>query len=467
MARAFDRRTLPPGPRGPWPLTVARFLLRPTRFIAACRRRYGPLFTVRLSPDRTVVVAGDADVARAVFTGDPELLRAGEGNVVLRPLLGSHSVLTLDGPEHLRQRRLLLPPFHGERMRAYGERIGAVARRHVAGWPHGVPFATRPSMQAITLEVILRVVFGVDDPARLARLTAPLRTLLDSAGDPASLLALQLTSGARPRPRTPWGRVRRLLAPVDRMIHEEIRARRAAYADDAAGDDILSLLLAAHDEDGRPMTDAELRDELMTLLVAGHETTATALAWTLERLVRHPDVLARLEREVADGDGDAYLDAVIRETLRLRPVVPAVVRRLTAPQTFGGWALPAGVHIAPNIWLIHRDPARYPEPEAFRPERFLDRTPGTYEWIPFGGGIRRCLGASFALYEMRVVLRTIVEQVRLAPTPTAAGEPVVRRFVTYVPRRGGRVTVAARRAPARAAVATASRPVDRDAAPPT
>jgi cytochrome P450 len=354
---------------------------------------------------------------------------------VLRPLLGSRSVLTLDGPEHLRQRRLMLPPFHGERMRRYGDRMREIAARHVARWPVGEPFAVHRSMQAITLEVILRVVFGVEDERRLAQCAAPLRALLDSTTQPWRLLGLQFTRSAGARPRTPWGRVKRLLAPCDRMIYEEIAARRAAAE---PGDDILSLLLEARDEQGAPLTDRELRDELMTLLLAGHETTATALAWTVERVTRHPAALARLQEE----RDPAYLDAVITETLRLRPVVPAVVRKLQAPMTFGGWELPAGVNIAPNIWLIHRDPRLYPEPEAFRPERWLGRRPGTYEWIPFGGGIRRCLGASFALYEMRIVLEEIVARTRLAPTSDPA-EAVVRRFVTFAPAGGGRVAVTA------------------------
>jgi len=401
------------------------------------------MFTLEVSRGRVVVLSSDPAVAREVLSGDPSLLFAGEGNVVLRPLLGPRSVLLLDGPEHLRQRRLLLPPFHGERMRAYGERMAAIAAEQVARWPRGAPFVVRDSMQAITLEVILRVVFGVEEPARVAALAAPLRELLDAAVHPGRLLLLQFTSSESRRPRTPWGRMKRMMAPADAMVYDEIRARRAEL--EAGGerrDDILSLLLEARDEDGTPMTDGELRDELMTLLLAGHETTATALSWTLERITRHPEVLERLQSEAAAGwpDGTAYLDAVVTETLRLRPVVPAVVRKLQAPMTFGGWELPAGVNVAPSIWLIHRDPQLYPEPDAFRPERFLGRRPGTYEWIPFGGGIRRCLGASFALFEMRVVLQQVLAAVRLEPT-TAPPERVVRRFVTFTPADGGTLTV--------------------------
>jgi cytochrome P450 len=424
---------LPPGPT-PRALAVARFVLQPTRFLEDCRRRYGGLFTLRLSAERTVVVTDDVEIVRQVFTGDPELLRAGEGNVILRPLLGARSVLTLDGPEHLRQRRLLLPPFHGERMRHYRETMREVAERQVQRWPVGSAFPAQPSMQAITLEVILRVVFGAEDERRLAQLAEPLRRVLDATASPVRLLLLQATSSER-GPRSPWGRFRALIEPADRAILEQIRERRSG----PERDDVLSLLLAARDEDGRPLTDAELRDELMTLLVAGHETTATALSWTLERITRDPTVLARLVEEQSDG-GDEYLEAVIRETLRLRPVVPGVVRCLAEPMELGGRMLPAGVNIAPSIYLIHRRPDLYPDPESFRPERFLERTPGTYEWIPFGGGVRRCLGASFALFEMKVVLSTILARAQLAATRKPA-ERVTRRSVTFTPSRGGRILV--------------------------
>jgi len=265
-----------------------------------------------------------------------------------------------------------------------------------------------------------------------------MKRLLNSTDQPLRLLSLQFTRSAGAKPRSPWGRVYRLMAPVDALIHEEIAARRA---DDEPRDDILSLLLAARDEDGNALTDAELRDELMTLLLAGHETTATALAWTVERLVRTPRVLARLREEQEAGDGTDYLDAVIKESLRLRPVVPGVVRQLQRPLTIGGMELPKGVNVAPSIYLIHRRPDIYPEPEAFRPERFLgDDVPSTYEWLPFGGSIRRCLGASFALYEMRIVLDTLLRRATLETT-TADAEPVKRRFVTYTPAQGGRVRV--------------------------
>ncbi len=403
---------LPPGPSLPPPLVFANFLARPTRFLEDARDRYGTPFTVRLSSRRTIVLTDDPAVIKQVFTGDPDKLLAGVGNEVLRPLLGPRSVLTLDGAEHMRQRKLLLPPFHGERMRLYGETIADAAERAVSRWPVGTPFAVQPSMQAITLEVIMRAVFGVQDRARMDVIAGPLRDLLDSMADQRRLFTLQVASSKRNGRLSPWRRFREaLLHPADDVLLQEIRTHRADPAL-AERDDILSLLLTARDEDGTGLTDAELRDELMTLLLAGHETTATALSWTLERLVRHPDVLARLADELRAGEGDDYLDAVIKESLRLRPVVPAVARYLTEPQQLGDRVLPAGVHIAPSIYLTHHNPAIYPEPQAFRPERFLERPAGTYEWIPFGGGTRRCLGATFALFEMRIVLSTILRRLR-------------------------------------------------------
>jgi cytochrome P450 len=439
MASAdIDLSSLPPGPTGPSALVAMRFLLRGPKFLEACHARYGDAFTIRLNTGRTVVIVSDPATVKEVFQASPDDLHAGAGNVVLKPILGGRSVLLLDGPEHLRQRRLMLPPFHGERMRAYGETMTEVAERHIARWPVGQPFSVHPTMQAITLEIILRTVFGIEDQAGVERLGAPMKRLLNSTDQPLRLLLLQFTRSAGAKPRSPWGRVYALMAPVDKLIHEEIAARRA---EDEPRDDILSLLLAARDEDGNALTDAELRDELMTLLLAGHETTATALAWTLERLVRTPRVLTRLREEQEAGEGTEYLDAVVKEALRLRPVVPGVIRQLQRPLTIGGMDLPKGVNISPSIYLIHRRPDVYPDPEAFRPERFLgEDAPGTYEWLPFGGSVRRCLGASFALYEMRIVLDTILRHATLETT-TAEAEPVKRRFVTYTPAQGGRVRV--------------------------
>jgi cytochrome P450 family 135 len=415
----------------------AGFVLWPTRFLDRCQATCGDFFTLRPQPGRWVVFTSDPETVKQVFTGDPDLLHAGAGNIVLQPILGSRSVLLLDGAEHLRQRRLMLPAFHGERMRVYGDVMRAAAERAIERWPRGRSFDVLPSMQAITLEVILRAVFGVTEPERAAELAEPLRAVLDTVASRRRVLALALTSG-RSGPLSPWGRFVAARAAADELIAAQIAARRASPGE---GDDVLSLLLSARDEEGRALSDEELRDELMTLLVAGHETTATALAWTLERLARHPGVLRDVVAERRAG-GDELLEATIKETLRLRPVVPAVVRKLQAPMTFGGWDLPAGVHIGPSIYLLHRRPDLYPDPLAFRPQRFLERSYGTYEWIPFGGGIRRCLGASFALFEMRVVLQTLLERVALQPAG-GAGEKVMRRAITFAPARGGRIAVAA------------------------
>jgi cytochrome P450 len=441
MADDVDLSILPPGPKGPNALTAMRFLMRGPRFLEDCHARYGNAFTIRLNTGRTVVIVSDPAAVKEIFQSSGDDLYAGAGNVVLKPILGARSVLLLDGPEHLRQRRLMLPPFHGERMRAYGETMRDVAERHISAWPVGRSFAVHPTMQAITLEIILRTVFGVEEQAHVERLAEPMKRLLNSTDQPLRLLLLQFTRSAGAKPRSPWGRVYALMAPVDALIHEQIRARRADDGQDPDRDDILSLLLAARDEDGNTLTDAELRDELMTLLLAGHETTATALAWTVERLVRTPRVLKQLREELEAGETSDYLDATIKEALRLRPVVPGVIRQLQQPLSIGGMELPKGVNVAPSIYLIHRRPDVYPEPDAFRPERFLgEETPSTYEWLPFGGGIRRCLGASFALYEMRIVLETVLRRATLETTD-AESEPVKRRFVTYTPRDGGRVRV--------------------------
>jgi cytochrome P450 len=293
-------------------------------------------------------------------------------------------------------------------------------------------------MQAITLEVILRAVFGITEPERREQMSGALRGVLDTVASRRRVLSLALTAG-RTGPLSPWARFVAARRRADELLHAEIEARRAEPGSDER-DDVLSLLLAARDEDGRALSDEELRDELMTLLVAGHETTATALAWTLERLSRHPEALAGVVAERRAG-GEELLEATIKETLRLRPVVPAVVRQLQAPMTFGGWDLPTGSHIGPSIYLLHRRPDLYPDPLAFRPQRFLERSYGTYEWIPFGGGVRRCLGASFALFEMRVVLSTLLERVELQPA-RGAGEAVARRAITFAPARGGRIAVA-------------------------
>jgi cytochrome P450 len=416
-----------------------RWLTRPVAFLEDAHRRYGDMFTMRIAYEGTWVFTSDPEAVKQVFTGDPRLLHAGEANIVLLPVLGSHSVLLLDDDAHMTQRKLMLPSFHGERMRGYEQTMAEVAVRELERWPAGEPIPAWPTMQAITLEVITRTVFGVTESERVARLETALREALGWLTDPRRLAVLAVMGARRMAER---GTVQRALQPADDLIYEEIRARREV-PDLAERDDVLSLLLQARHEDGSPMTDKELRDELMTLLVAGHETTATALAWAVEALARHPAALARLRDEVDAGE-DAYLDAVVKEVLRLRPVIALVLRQLTEPMEIGGRLLPAGVKIVPSIYLIHRRPDVYEDPRAFRPERFLENPPGTYTWIPFGGGVRRCLGASFAQVEMKIVLRELVARldIRAArPRP----ERRVRRAVVFAPERGGELVVERRR----------------------
>jgi cytochrome P450 family 135 len=408
-----------------------------------CARRYGDMFTLKIANEGTWVFLTDPAAVKQVFTGDPRLLHAGEANVVLLPVLGSHSVLLLDEDAHMAQRKLMLPSFHGKRMRGYEQTMAEVAAREIERWPAGEPLSAWPTMQAITLEVIMRTVFGVTESARLHRLGDVLRGSLSWATDPRRLARL---AALGPRRVAEQGTLKRALQPTDDLIFEEIRSRREA-PDLEQRDDVLSLLLQARHDDGSGMSDQELRDELMTLLVAGHETSATALAWALEALARHPSALNRLRDEIDAGDEDTYLDAVVQETLRLRPVIALVLRRLTEPMEIGGRLLPAGVTVAPCIYLLHRRPDLYDEPRAFRPERFLEQPPGTYTWIPFGGGVRRCLGASFAQFEIKVVLRELVARLDIRPARSRP-ERRVRRAIVFAPERGGELVVE-RRAGAR------------------
>jgi cytochrome P450 len=430
-----DSDLLPPGPRQPRAAQVLQWIGRPVPFAQRCRERFGDMFTVRMDVEPFVFLAGP-DAVREVFTAGPELMHAGEANELLRPIVGSHSILLLDEKDHMRQRKLMLPPFHGERMQRYRELMVEATERVMARWPAHEPFSLRPHTQAITLDVIMQAVFGVQATGEYAELRARLERMLEWAGQRRGML-LGVVVG--PDNRYVAGQRRRMLDPVDEALYALIARRRAAE-DLAEREDILSMLLLARDERGEGLSDPELRDELMTLLLAGHETTATSLAWAFERLVRHPEMLDRLAAEAAVGES-AYADAVVKETLRLRPVLPVVARKMTRIAEIGGRRLPAGTMVMPCIILVHRREDVYPEPERFRPERFLESPAGTYTWIPFGGGVRRCLGAAFAQMEMQVVLQTIVARVRLE----AAGdeEPVRRRGITLVPGRGGEVRVAA------------------------
>jgi cytochrome P450 len=426
--------SLPPGPPYPRPVQTLGWVKRPMAFMERCRERYGDAFTLRIAHEGTWVLLSDPDAVRQVFTGDPRLLHAGEANVVLLPVLGSHSVLLLDEDPHMRQRKLMLPPLHGERLARHAEAMREIAEREVAGWPAGEPIALAPRMQDVTLEVIVRTVFGLEGGERQRELRRRLRAALDLLVAPGPYLVFLLLVGPRRAAEMPA--LHRVLKPVDDLLFDEIASRRE---DPLLGerDDVLSLLLQARHDDGEPMSDRELRDELMTLLVAGHETTATAVSWAVERLLRHPDKLERAR----SGD-EEYMDAIVKETLRLRPVIPLVARKLKEPMEIGGWNLPAGATAAPCIHLIHRREDIYPEPRAFRPERFLEQPAGTYTWIPFGGGVRRCLGAAFALQEMKIVLQAILAQAPLRPVRPDS-ERVSRRSIALVPERGAEVMVGA------------------------
>jgi cytochrome P450 family 135 len=408
-------------------------------------RRYGDIFSSRFPIfGRVVYVADPAEVKR-VFTGDPTIFHAGEANTLaLGDALGEHSLLTLDEERHMSQRKLLLPPFHGESVRRYVEVMAEATEREVASWPLGKEIQLRPRMQAITLEVILRAVFGVRDGERMDLF----RERIPPLGELTSVLNWLPFFERDLGGLTPAARFRRALAAVDELIYAEIAERRAA-ADGEQRDDVLSLLLAARHEDGSPMSDIELRDELMTLLTAGHETTATGLSWAFERLLRTPQVLERL---IDSLDDDDYVDAVVKETLRVRPVIVDVARKLTRDTEVAGWRLPAGTLVLPAIAVLHARPDLYESPEEFRPERFVERRAGggrepsasraaeSYAWIPFGGGVRRCIGASFAQVEMRTVLREVLRRVRLR-APSQRPERGVIRHVTVVPGRGCRVVV--------------------------
>jgi cytochrome P450 len=426
--------SMPPGPRSPALVQALVMSRDPIAFLRRCAERYGDMVTTMFPFFGRLVYVSDPVLIKQIFTGDARVLHAGEANALpLGPVMGRYSLLTLDEDEHMRQRKLLLPPFHGEAVRRYADVMADIAATEVDRWPVGRPFALRDRTTAITLEVILRTVFGVQDEGRLERFRAVLPRLGEASNIVAWLPPLRRNFGRW----SPAARFERVKAAVDELIFGEL-AQRRADPEVAERDDVLSLLLQATHEDGRSMSDEELRDELLTLLGAGHETTATALAWAFERVLREPRVLERLLASL--DEGDEYLEAVIKETLRVRPVITDVARKLTADYEIGGYTLPAGTLVLPSIAPVHYRTDVYPDPDAFRPERFLDDQPEPYTWLPFGGGVRRCIGAAFATMEMKVVMRTILERVRLRAVSQRPEAPRVRH-VTIVPSRGCRVVV--------------------------
>jgi cytochrome P450 len=405
-----------------------------------CARLYGSQFTARLGPGANVVFLSDPESVKAVFHGSPDEMHMGDINGLFRRVLGRNSLLVIDGDEHLRQRRMLLPPFRGDSIAQHYDSMVGAAEEDVATWPVGEPFALQPRMQAMTLNVIIGTVFGLQAGPRREQLRALLARLLDLNTTLATTLPqLRVSLGGL----TPWGRLMCCTEQVDRALYAEIGHRRAQL--DRPGD-VLSLLLDAQEASGEGMSDRELRDQLLTLLVAGHETTATALAWAFERILRHPEVLARIQAELEEG-GTAYLDAAIKETLRLRPTVPITARKLMVPFELGGRTYPAGTVLMPCIFLLHRDPEIYPQPEEFRPERFLGPQPPAYAYIPFGGGARRCLGSAFALAEMRAVMQTVLARVELRAAGRPKDERIRRRAFTLSPADGAQAVVTRRTHP--------------------
>lgn len=437
MARA----QLPPGPRFA-PLQALRLARDPIGYFERLQARYGDAFTIPIPLFGRIAYFSHPDAVRDVFRGDPSVLHAGEANVgPLGPVLGQNAVNILDEEDHLRERKLLLPPFHGDRIQAYARTFAEVAAEEVGRWPLGEPFELRPHMQALTLEVLLRTVLGVNDRDRLDEYVRRVSRMMKVSNAVVYVPALRRDLGRW----SPWGRFVRARAALDELLYEEMDRGRAD-PDLAERGDVLSLLLQARREDGSPMTREELRDELMSVLLAGHETTATALSWFFERVLRHPHVERRLREELARGE-DAYLDATVREVLRVRTPLFDVVRRTTREAELGGLLIPGRSYVALASVLVHRRPELYEDPLELRPERFLDEQPGGYNWIPFGGGTRRCIGAPFALLEMRVIAGTILRHARLT-VPDPEPEPAKTHHVVIVPAQGARVVLEERLDPA-------------------
>ncbi len=450
LSGTVQRTLLPPGPQMPSVVQAAGWALRPLAFMNRCQERYGETFTLRVRRESPWVFLTNPDHVKRVFTTNSELLRAGAGeaNPLLGPLLGPRSVMLLDEPQHMSDRKRLLPSFHGQRMQDYGEMMADVARSEIARWPMGEQFALWPRMQAISLEVVMRSVFGGLESERQERLRSRLVELTEWVNQPRRL-ALLAAVGSRSISAS--AKFHDVMGRVESVVLEEVRRRRAAPSE-YEYEDIFSMLERAYSEDGSKMSEEKLRDELVTLLSDG--PTATSLAWAFERLLRHPDKLARLRAEVLGGEGEEYLDAVVKETLRLCPAVPVVMRRLVEPMWLDGYTIPAGTIVAPCIYLMHRRRDIYPQPLSFQPERFLQGSAGTYTWIPFGGGVRRCVAVVFAQLEMKRVIQTVLSEVDLRPAESRS-EGAARSSVSFAPD-GGALVIATRRRPDDATVPLAA-----------
>jgi cytochrome P450 len=409
-------------------------MYQPIPFLERCREKYGPIFSTRLGPAGDVIMIAEPTAAKQVLTADPDLFRAGDTNGIFSDVVGRHSILVLDGPEHMRHRKILLPVV-GRHVHRYGEMIAEIARRRVSTWTEGSEIRLLGEMEAISFEVIMRLALGSDgNSERENQLRTLIPQMMDRCESPFTLIPwFRHEMGGI----TPYARLMRFIDGVDQILYEAIEERRndamAEFRDDA-----LSLLLRATYEDGSPLEDHVIRDEILTLLMAGYETTTAGLTWSLERLLRSPEKHERLLAELEHGD-ETYLRAVVKETLRRRPVIPIAARKALAPIELHGYRIPAGSVLIVAIYLIHTDPELHPEPLEFRPERFLDGD-ADRAWIPFGGGVRRCLGASLAQYEMAVVLRTVLEEAALEVTDHSP-EPVARRRFTFSPGREGRAVV--------------------------
>jgi cytochrome P450 len=428
----------------PSALQAVAWARRPLPFLERSQKHFGDIFTIRVRHSGTWVILADPRDVKRVFTADHAVLGVGVANSILGPLLGPRSVMLLEEPEHVRRRKLMLPPFHGERMQGYSEMMADITRRELAGWPTGEPFELWPRMQEITLEAIMRVVFGPVETDRLQLLRSRLRKLTNWMNDPRRLTLLAAAGPARFAGNADY---RVMMGPVEDSVLEEVRRRQIA-PDCTDGTDIAAMLAEARYEDGSPMTEQDLRDELVTLLTDG--PTSSLLSWAFERILRHPEKYARLQAEIDHTDGGqapagdgAYLDAVVKETMRLCPAAPIVVRKLLEPMELGGYRIPAGVTVAPCVHLVHRRADIYPEPLRYRPERFLEQPAGTYTWIPFGGGVRRCLAASYAQLLMKQVIRTVISEVSLRPAEQQS-ERAQKSAIAFVPHRHARVVLTRR-----------------------
>ncbi len=437
---------LPPGPTAHPVVQMARWFRNPLPLMDEAHRRFGDAFSLRLAGmPAPLVVVSHPEVIKEVFALGPDQAHAGKANLVLKPFLGVHSLLLLDGAEHLRQRKMMLPAFHGERMHAYGRSMIELAHHSIDRWPIGQKFAVHGPMQEVTLQVIIRTVFGIAEGPRFAELADLLTRTLRVATRPGLLFAfMQRDLG----PMSPWGRFKRLAARTSGLLRDEIRSARDKGT--AGRNDVLAMMLDARDEAGRPLSEDEIHDELMTLLIAGHETTATSLAWALRWILPDAPLVQRLRQEIAGAGEDPQaigklelLDATVKESLRLQPIIPLVARILQEPFEFGGLRLPTGTLVTPSVYLVSRRPSLYPDPERFVPSRFLTFKPAPWEWLPFGGGLRRCIGAAFAMFEMKMVLASVLGRVdaRLASDNVR----VTRRAITLAPSGGLPVIVTSRR----------------------